>query len=383
MEWAVEEVLRAVWPAHARERPVEKRVRRAMWRLMRCGTGDLGTYVRRCPAGHFAEAGARSCRHRSCPKCRGRKVYEWLEGWKERLLPGTHFHCVFTLPSEFHPLWRRNRKAMANLLFASARETLIELLADPRYLGALPGVLMVLHTWSRALALHPHVHCLVTGGGVDERGRWKKARRGQNFLLPWEELQREFQQRFPQALEQAWAGGTIELPEDWTEGTMRETLGAVAAKRWCVRIEPPYQHGTGLVVYLARYVCGGPIGAKRIKDFDGEHIEIVTGREEQNPATARLTAEEFIQRWSEHIPEPGLRMARACGLYSTSKEELREQCRAEIAGAPPPERTGTIETPPMRCPVCERELVIEICEAPRYRRRRGPPRFPQPHAEAA
>jgi hypothetical protein len=152
---------------------------------MACRTAALGGHVRQCPAGHVTEVWYNSCRHRACPRCCFQRISQWLDGWLAQLLPTDHFHVIFTLPSELHELWRWNRQLLTEILFHSVRETLLTLLSDSKWLGATPGIVAALHTWSRTLAFHAHVHCLVSGGGLTVQGSWVAVARGFSCRWRW------------------------------------------------------------------------------------------------------------------------------------------------------------------------------------------------------
>jgi len=139
--------------------------------------------VRRCPQGHVTELWYNSCRHRACPRCECQRIGQGLEGWQQQLWPTDHFHLVFTLPSELHELWQGNRQVLTEVLFRCVRETLFTLLGEAKWLGAKPGVLAALHTWGRTLTLHPHVHCLVTGGRLSPEGGWRAITSGYLLLV--------------------------------------------------------------------------------------------------------------------------------------------------------------------------------------------------------
>jgi hypothetical protein len=372
----VQSILQAAYPAYERTHKVAGHVRRAMRLLLRCGTGELGTYERRCPAGHYRESAGRSCRHRACPRGAWRRGEEWLERWRARLLPGTHFHVVFTLPSQLYALWRTNRTLMAQLLMTAAWTTVREVLGQPRWEplpGVLPGVLMALHTWNRALLLHPHVHCLVTAGGLAALGQWLAIERA--ILAPAGVLRTVFRGKFLHALERAWKRGTIRLPPDWTARTMELALQAAANRKWNVRAEPPYEHGMGLVIYLARYVCGGSIGDRRIVAGDSERVTFVVGREREHPTTTTVPAAEFVRRLSEHIPVPGQRLTRAYGLYASTHRTQLAQVRAQLGTAATVPQPAATPVPPHTrregCPVCGQPLVLVDLTPARRRAPRG------------
>jgi Transposase zinc-binding domain/Putative transposase len=160
------------YAAFAQSHQVPGYVRKAVWALRACRTAVLGGHVQRCPDGHFERVWYNSCRHRLCPQCAWLQVERWLDQQRARLLACDHYHVIFTMPSELHDLWQANVAVMTTLLFAGVRDTLLELLGDEAYLGAKPGIIATLHTWTQTLLLHPHVHCLLTGGGLTESGDW-------------------------------------------------------------------------------------------------------------------------------------------------------------------------------------------------------------------
>src|SRR5574341_1323232 len=283
------------------------RVWRAARAVMRCRTAALGGRVRRCPAGHMTAIAYNACRHRACPPCGRHRIGQWLDRWQQHLLPTDHFHVVFTLPSELHDLWRWNRPAMTDLLFTAVRETLLTLLGDPRWLGAQAGVLAALHTWGRTLTLHPHVHCLVTGGGLDPAGHWRPVRTG--FLLPVAVVRTLVRGKVLGALEALSTAGQLVLPPPSLDAPgLRRLLRAAARRKWNVRIAERYPHGRGVVKYLAAYVRGGPIKDHRFVAFAGERVTFRYGNHRQPDPDGKprqqdltLSVHDFLGRWSEHV----------------------------------------------------------------------------------
>ena len=169
-------IFQDAFPAYEQTHPLPAHVRKAARAIMQCRTAVLGGHVQACPDGHMARVWYNSCRHRSCPQCAYLQTERWLAVQQARLLACDHYHVIFTLPHDLNPLWLANVPVMTPLLFQAVRDTLGTLLADPKYLGAQPGILAALHTWSQTLVLHPHVHCLVTGGGLTAAGDWQADR---------------------------------------------------------------------------------------------------------------------------------------------------------------------------------------------------------------
>jgi hypothetical protein len=263
---------------------------------------------------------------------------------------------------------------MTTLLFQAVRDTLGTLLADPTYLGAQPGILAALHTWSQTLVLHPHVHCLVTGGGLTPAGQWVAVRHG--FLLPARVVMAVFRGKMVDAILQTFARGALALPEARRPQqlvNLLNRLGHPRQTKWHVRIMERYRHGAGVVTYLARYLRGGPIKNARLVAWDGEHVTFsYRPRSEETdggkPAPQRMTlpVADFLQRWLLHVPVPQTRVVRSYGMYHHTQAEALAACRTAL-GQPLVEAPACLdwqtvcarrgEAHPERCPTCGQLLV--------------------------
>jgi Putative transposase/Transposase zinc-binding domain len=367
-------IFQDAFPAYAQTHPLPAHVRRAARAVMQCRTAALGGHVQACPDGHMARIWYNSCRHRSCPQCAYLQTERWLALQRARLLACDHYHVIFTLPHELNPLWLANVPLMTTLLFRTVRETLCTLLADSHYLGAQPGIMAALHTWSQTLVLHPHMHCLVTGGGLTASGDWKAVRNG--FLLPARVVMAVFRGKMLAAIRHALACGALHLPESMGPQqvlNLLTRLGHPRKTKWNVRIMERYRHGAGVVTYLARYLRGGPIKNARLVACDGARVTFTCrARQEEadgaDPAAYRLTLSiaDFLQRWLLHVPLPQTRVVRAYGLYHPSHAAALAVCRAEL-GQPPLEAPAALDwqtvcaqrgdAHPERCPTCGQRLV--------------------------
>jgi Putative transposase/Transposase zinc-binding domain len=363
-------IFQDAFPAYAQTHPLSAHVRRAARAVMQCRTAALGGHVQACPDGHMARIWYNSCRHRSCPQCAYLQTERWVALQQARLLTCDHYHVIFTLPHDLNPLWLANVPVMTSLLFQAVRETLCTLLADPQYLGAQPGILAALHTWSQTLGLHPHVHCLVTGGGLTPVGQWVAVRHG--FLLPARVVMAVFRGKMVDAIRRTWARGELALPEPMGPQQVLNLLNRLGHPRqtqWNVRIMERYRHGAGVVTYLARYLRGGPIKNARLVAFDGARVTFLQRtRQEGTAAPQRITlpVADFLQRWLLHVPMPQTRVVRSYGLYHPSHAAALAVCRAALGQAP-------LEVPaaldwqtvcaqrgdahPERCPTCGQRLV--------------------------
>ena len=169
---SIQEIMKKEYQAYERQHPLVFHVRKAAQALMKCRTAALGGHVQECPEGHYHRQWYNSCRHRLCPQCNWIRIEQWLQQQKERLLACGHYHMIFTLPHELNALWFLNVRIMTNLLFTCVRDTLYEFFLDKRHIGGKPGIIATLHTWSQTMVIHPHIHCLVTEGGLNDELRW-------------------------------------------------------------------------------------------------------------------------------------------------------------------------------------------------------------------
>jgi hypothetical protein len=291
-----------------------------------------------------------------------------------QLLPCDHYHAIFTVPHELEALWFADRVRMVDLLFRSVRDTLFDLLDDAPYLGARPGVIATLHTWGRTLSFHPHLHCLVTGGGFRASG-WKAVRNG--YLLPFRVVRKLFRGKFLAAVRQALVRGQLTLPREARRERVESLLRLVGQKNWNVHIRERYAHGRGVLVYLGRYLRGGPIRDRQLVSAT-ERVVVFryTDPRDGEKKLLPLPREHFIQRVTWHVPEPGRHLVRYFGLYARDQVATLEAAR----GAVPP-TAEAIESPTPRvrapspapvewlCSTCGRPLV----EVTTWGRGREPP----------
>src|SRR5665213_2380874 len=245
----IADIVRAHGQAFARAHALSAEKTAVLDAIARCRTAALGGHVDVCDACGHADISYNSCRNRHCPKCQSLAQARWLERRMQRVLPTHAFHVVFTLPSQLRPLALANRTLLFDLLFACAAETLLELGRDPRWLGAELGITSVLHTWTRELLFHPHVHCIVTGGGLSSDGqRWIGTRK--DFLFPVRVLGALFRGKFLARLRLAHARGDLYLP---APAHFERLCNQLQRKRWIVYARPPFGGPQHVFRYLGRY----------------------------------------------------------------------------------------------------------------------------------
>lgn len=317
--------------------------------IMACGSEELGHETWVCHQDGHVEQTAHACRHRSCPRCQSSYTEQWLDKTQARLLPCDHYHVVFTLPHELNEIWQYNRRWSADHLFKASAETLRQLLKDERYLGADVGLLASLHTWGRTASFHPHMHVLVTGGGL--RGdQWRGLK--QSFLLPVGVLKAKFRGKWLSWLNSAYAQGEIKLPDHWSDSDWRRALRQVARKSWNVRIQGPYRHGSGVVNYLSRYVHGGPIKDRRILEADASQVRFrYRDHHDGKEKTMVLKTDHFISRVLWHVPVKGQHNVRYYGLYVPGAGNKRDLIREQL-NVSPGEAVMEGGKRQRRCPYC-------------------------------
>jgi len=268
-------IFQDAFPAYEQTHPLPAHVRKAARAIMQCRTAALGGHVQACPDGHIARIWYHSCRHRSCPQCPSLQTERWLALQQARLLACDHSHVLFTLPHDLNALWLANVPVMTTLVFQAVRDTLGTLLADSTYLGAQPGIIAALHTWSQTLVLHPHGHGLVTGGGLTPAGQWVAVRHG--FLLPMRVVMAVLRGTMLAALRRAVDRDALGLPETRRPQPLLNLvnrLGHPQKTPWNVRIMERSRHGAGVVTSLARSLRGGPIKNARRLAYDGERVTL-------------------------------------------------------------------------------------------------------------
>jgi hypothetical protein len=358
--------------------------RRVMSAIEMCRTSALGGHVERCQDCAHTRVAYNSCRNRHCPKCQWRAAQAWLESREAELLPVPYFHVVFTLPAAIGAAAYQNKAAVYGLLFTAAAEALTTIAADPKHLGAAIGVTAVLHTWGQNLDHHPHVHCIVPGGGVSLDGtRWVPCR--PNFFLPVRVLSRLFRRLFLTGIEALHAAGKLQFFANLTGladiAAFRSYLAPLRKTEWVVYAKPPFAGPAQVLAYLARYTHRVAIANSRLVELDADHVSFRWKDYRDNGhhklKVMRLGAGEFIRRFLLHVLPNGFHRIRHYGLFANGhRAEKLDLCRAlldvSLFPAEPvdaePEQHGAGQ--PHLCPCCGgRMMIIEIIECARPSRR--------------
>ena len=350
---------------------------RVMTAIETCRTAVLGGHVDACDQCGVCQLSYNSCRNRHCPKCQAQARARWLEARLDELLPLEYFHVVFTLPQQIAKIGLQNKRLLYNLLFQATAETLRTIAADPKRLGAEVGFLAVLHTWSQTLTFHPHLHCIIPGGGFDPTGqRWVSCRPG--FFLPVRVLSRRFRRLFLEALDAAYQRGELsfhgQLAELQARQRFQDYLESARRREWVVYAKPPFGGPEKVLEYLGRYTHRVAISNHRIVDVADGHVTFRwrDSRHANRSRTMTLTAEEFTRRFLLHVlPERFIRIRHFGFLANRHRAEKIERARQllpaiEQAATQEPEPNG--ESAPLEadlgdlrlCPVCREGRLICI-----------------------
>jgi len=315
--------------------PEQRRVMRA---IERCRTASLGGHVEQCDACGQQRIAYNSCRNRHCPKCQSLAKARWLQARLADLLPVEYFQVVFTLPEQLASVALQNKRVVYNLLFAAASETLRTIAADPRHLGADVGFLAVLHTWDQTLRHHPHLHCVVPGGGLSVDGEgWRSCRRG--FFLPVNVLARLFRRLFLQGLECAYENGKLSFHGSCAflaqPTAFKRLLKSVRAREWWVYAKPPFGGPAQVLAYLGRYTHRVAISNQRLLSLKDGKVTFSwrDNRHGQLRSTMMLSAEEFMRRFLLHVLPRGFQRIRQFGLLANRRRGELARCR-QLLGTP-------------------------------------------------
>jgi hypothetical protein len=276
-----------------------------------CRTAALGGHVEACDACEHRRIAYNSCRNRHCPKCQSLARAQWIEDRQSELLDCPYFHVVFTLPEQIAAIAFQNKAVVYNILFATTADTLLTVAADPKHLGAAIGFFAVLHTWGQNLMHHPHLHCVVPGGGLCADGqRWIGCRPG--FFLPVRVLSRFFRRRFLELLQQAFDNGQLEFFSSLQGLREREAfrryLDPLRENEWVVYAKPPFAAPGQILDYVGRYTHRVAISNNRLLDIEDGRVSFrwKDYRDDNARKTLTLEASEFIRRFLMHVLPPGL-----------------------------------------------------------------------------
>ena len=352
---------------------------RVMSAIERCRTAALGGHLEQCNQCQFQRIAYNSCRNRHCPKCQSLDRAQWIEDRQAELLDTQYFHVVFTVPEEIAAIAYQNKELVYDILFRATSETLRTIAADPKHLGAEIGFFAVLHSWGQNLLFHPHLHCVVSGGGLSPNGkRWIPCRPG--FFLPVRVLSRLFRRLFLESLEKAFDDGQLQFFSSLQELQNRlvflRYLARLRKSKWVVYAKAPFAGPQQVLDYVGRYTHRVAISNNRLLAIEDGQVQFryKDYRDGSQQKTMPLSGNEFIRRFLLHVLPDGFQRIRYYGfLGNRHRKEKLQHCRQLLAMVPledtPAEPTGEdyrdryqalTGASLWECPVCHRGRMIVI-----------------------
>ena len=326
---------------------------RTLGAIKRCRTAQMGGHIDACTDCGTLRISYNSCRNRHCPKCQGNQREQWIQKREEELLPVPYFHVVFTLPDTLNQLAMHQPKAVYDSLFESAWATIKAFGRDSKHLGATPGMISILHTWGQTLSLHPHLHCIVPGGGITQSGHWKVAKNYGKYLFPVKAMSKVFRAKYVASLKN-------QIPE-----IDKKLINELFKKQWVVYAKRPFGNVQNVIEYLGRYTHKIAISNHRIKSIDHRGVTFTYKDYRKSGKKQEMTLEgmEFIRRFSMHILPKGFVRIRHFGiLSSTSKKASIPLIKAQIPT--PQTQKAELRNPnvfnPKLCPHCQTQTMVTL-----------------------
>ncbi len=322
---------------YRRNRQLPLQQRKVMFAIEACRTSILGGHVDSCDNCNHKRISYNSCRNRHCPKCQNLNKEKWIEKLSCNLLPVKYFHIVFTIPSELNRLCLVNQKVMYDILFHAASQTILTLAKDKKHLGALSGLVAVLHTWGQNLMDHPHLHTLVPAGGwSDWNGYWKNSKK--NFFIHVKVLSKVFRGKFLAALRSAYKDEELKFEGEIKPlaqlGNFKTLLDLLYKKDWVVYAKEPFKNASGIIKYLGNYTHRIAISNERIQKIEGD--KVLFGWKDYKDGSRRKTmtlqAQEFIRRFLLHVLPPAFCKIRYYGILSSrNRKTILKKCKTVMA----------------------------------------------------
>ncbi|TYQ15217.1 UNVERIFIED_CONTAM: transposase-like zinc-binding protein [Acetivibrio alkalicellulosi] len=318
---------------YIKEKKLPYHVQRAIDDIRKCRTEKNGVHISECDHCGYSQIDYNSCRNRHCPKCQWQAREEWVEKRKQELLPVEYYHVVFTVPEQLNSIFLKNQSVMYNMLFKATSETLITLSKDPKWIGGEIGFISILHTWGQNLSFHPHIHNIVTGGGLSEdKNKWLSCRKG--FFIRVEVMSSMFKKKFIDTFERAYHGGKLKFYGDIKEyenpKIFYELILTLRNKDWVIYSKPPFGGPEKVLEYIGRYTHRVAISNSRIKSFENGKVTFSWRdyKDDNKKKDMTLESKEFIKRFLLHILPKGMVKIRYYGIWgNNNKNEKLKICQ--------------------------------------------------------
>lgn len=329
---------------------------RTLSAIRRCRTAALGSHVDDCSSCGHLRISYNSCRNRHCPKCQGVQRERWIQNREAEMLPVPYFHVVFTLPDALHPLCLHEPATMYHILFDAVWETINCFGNDAKWLGAQTGMIAILHTWGQTMSLHPHLHCIVPGGGLTKQNKWRTAKSEGKYLFHVKAMSSVFRGKYIALLKKR-------LPKQITI----PLLNNLYKQPWVVFAKRPFDNPNSVIEYLGRYTHKIAISNHRMQGLENGSVAFTYKDYRQGAAikTMQLEGMEFIRRFSMHILPKGFVRIRHYGiLSSTSKQRCATEIKTQLSAPKISEHQNPIIKKelynPKKCPCCKKETMATI-----------------------
>lgn len=328
---------------------------RTLHAIRKCRTRAMGGHIDRCNCCNKLHISYNSCRNRHCPTCQGHKREQWITARESELLNVPYFHVVFTLPSELNPYALKESKILYDALFKTAWQTLQQFADNPKHLGAKMGMIAILHTWGQNLSLHPHLHCIVPGGGITENNKWKSAKNKGKYLFDVKSMSKVFRAKYVALLRKS----KVAIPQ--------QVYDQLFSKHWVVFAKQPFFRPEFVVEYLGRYTHKIAISNHRILNIDKINKKVTFSLKNYKKGGKKevltLSSKDFIKRFSLHVLPKGFTRIRHFGILSSSwKREKLPNLQLQLGGANYLEnlQKNTKEILLNRCPSCKKGTLVTV-----------------------
>ncbi len=312
--------------------------------IKHCRTAALGGHVDQCNQCHAVHIAYNSCRNRHCPKCQGHRRVQWIQKREEELLPTAYYHVVFTLPSELNPLCLHQSRMVYDALFESVWQTIA---AFGKTKGLQMGMICILHTWGQNLSLHPHLHCIIPGGGVNKNGQFEKVHATDKYLFPVKALSKVFRAKYVASLRQR-------------KHNDKELFEKLFAKDWVVYAKRPFGSPRSVIEYLGRYTHKVAISNQRIQSVNKAGVSFLYKdyKAQGSQKEMQLSLAEFVRRFAQHIlPHRFVRIRHYGFLSSTWKRKKLKELQKRLGVLAYPHPTQTLLH---KCPTCKTGVLLTI-----------------------
>lgn len=352
----VQEIFQQYGDEYKKRYPLNATQKKAFEHITTCRTQECGIHIAICEECGYEQISFNSCRDRHCPQCQTYKKEEWINDRKAELIDTRYFHLVFTIPDDLNMIVMQNQDELYSILFKASAETILELSENKKWLGAVPGFICVLHTWGQNLDFHPHIHCIVTGGGLTKINTWQQS--GADFFIPVKVLSKKFRGKFIYYLKEAYKDnridfyGSIKGYED--PFCFKELINVLYEKDWYTYAKKPFSSPEAIIEYVGRYTHRVAISNNRITKVEDGYVTFKWKdyRDDSKVKEMTLPAVEFIRRFMLHILPKGFMKIRYYGIMANRNKKTKLVLCQKL--------TNILNNPSLYKKLTKRELLLKV-----------------------